>query len=90
MRKVLATQKAQRVASKIAGGFRKKRKEIVAKKSKTMARGWRAACRQPCTKCTVHAHDHTDAARKNTLRRDYSYNMFLGCHLEAVNWIPGR
>ena len=39
VRKVLATQKAQRVASKIAGGFRKKCQEIVAKKGKTMARG---------------------------------------------------
>ena len=39
VRKVLATQKAQRVASKIAGGFKKKCKEIVAKQGKTMARG---------------------------------------------------
>ena len=39
VRKVLATQKAQRVASKIAGGFRRKCKVIVSKKGKTMARG---------------------------------------------------
>ena len=27
--------------------------------------------------CMEHANGHTDAAKKNTLRRDYSYNMFL-------------
>jgi hypothetical protein len=39
VRNLLATQAAQRVASRIAGGYRKKCLEIVAKKGVTMARG---------------------------------------------------
>ena len=53
---------------------------------------WRFSFKeQPCTKCTVHANDHTDKqCNKNTLRRDCNYNMFWTCHFEAVHGIPGR